>query len=158
MRLTVQDEEEMHELGEAIAGVLERSDLVYLIGELGVGKTTLVRGIAMGLGYSGRVNSPTFAIMNIYDTDPPIFHFDFYRLGTCDMYDLGLEDYLEKDGISIIEWPQMGEIFLPDEALLINIYLIDNDYDKGRILEIQGRSEKYRQKIEELARNVGTGY
>lgn len=157
MRLTIQDEEEMHELGKAIAGVLAKGDLVYLVGELGTGKTTLVRGIAMGLGYAGRVNSPTFTIMNIYDTDPLIFHFDFYRLGACDIYDLGLEDYLERDGVSIIEWPQLGKRFLPDEALLINIDLIDNDYEKGRILEIQGRSEKYLQKIEELAGYVGTG-
>jgi len=158
LRITVRDEEGMNELGKAISGVLAEGDLLYLLGVLGAGKTTLVRGIAMGLGYAGKVNSPSFSIMNIYDNNPLIFHYDFYRLGACDIYDLGLEDYLERDGIAIIEWPQMGERFLPEEALRININLIDNDYEKGRIVEIHGRGGKYLQKIKELARNVDTCY
>ena len=67
----------MISLGKLLACVLAKNDVVYLIGELGAGKTTLVRGIARGLGYTGRVTSPTFTLMNIYNVDIDIFHFDF---------------------------------------------------------------------------------
>jgi len=151
----VHNDGEMQELGKAIAGVLEINDVVYIVGDLGVGKTTLTRGIARGLGYKGRVNSPTFTIMNVYEIVPVIYHFDFYRLEGADMFDLGLEDYLGREGISIIEWPQAGETILPEEALIININLIDDDYEQGRTVKILARGEQYLQKIEELKKIVG---
>lgn len=148
--IVVCSEEEMEQLGTAIAQVLEAGDLVYLIGDLGVGKTTLARGIARGLGYKGRVNSPTFVIMNIYENIPPIYHFDFYRLKTDDMLDLGLEDYLDKEGVILVEWPQAGEKILPREALVISISLIGGDYDRERTVNVSARGKRYRQKLEEL--------
>lgn len=159
LKITVYDEQEMQRLGETIAMVLEQRDLVYLIGELGAGKTTLVRGIARGLGYQGRVYSPTFTLMNVYPNKPEIYHFDFYRLEGKELIDLGLEDYLEREGISLIEWPQAGfspigepssQGVLPAEALVITIELVDDDYDRERQVTITAQGRSYEQKIEEL--------
>lgn len=151
MELVVTGAEDMEKLGEKLAKMLERGDIVYLIGELGAGKTTLVRGIARGLGYRGKVTSPTFTLMNIYEGSVPIFHFDFYRLDKdADLQDLGLDDYVEKEGISLVEWPKLHSGFLPEEALFVNIDILDNDYDKGRIVSIVAKGKKYEQKIKEL--------
>jgi tRNA threonylcarbamoyladenosine biosynthesis protein TsaE len=153
----VPDDENMQLLGRSLARVLDKGDVVYLIGELGAGKTTLVRGVARGLGYQGRVTSPTFTIMNIYDTVPKIYHFDFYRLEEGDFNDLGLEDYLEKEGIAFIEWPQASSKVLPDEALIIKIDLVDDDYDRERKVSLSGQGIGYVNKLEELKKLVDSG-
>jgi tRNA threonylcarbamoyladenosine biosynthesis protein TsaE len=158
MDLIINNEDEMLALGGQIASLLEDDDVVYLTGELGVGKTTLVRGIARARGYNGRVTSPTFTLMNIYDADPPLYHFDFYRLETGDTYDLGLEDYLEKKGISLIEWPTLTDHSLPAEALLIAITLRYDDYDLARSVQITARGAKYEKKLEGLMKLVHSGH
>ncbi len=152
MLITVHSEEEMISLGGLLARVLEKNDVVYLRGELGAGKTTLVRGIARGLGYAGRVTSPTFTLMNVYPADIDIFHFDFYRLEGGDLGDLGLEDYLEKEGLSLIEWPQAGAAMLPAEAMLINIELVEGDYERERLVRLSGIGDRYQAKVEEIKR------
>ncbi|MBP1761798.1 MAG: hypothetical protein H6Q64_1340 [Firmicutes bacterium] len=158
MDLIINNEDEMLALGSEIASLLEADDVVYLTGELGVGKTTLVRGIARARGYNGRVTSPTFTLMNIYEADPPLYHFDFYRLETGDTYDLGLEDYLEKQGISLIEWPTLTDRSLPAEALLIAITLRYDDYDLARSVQITARGAKYEKKLEGLMKLVHSGH
>ena len=158
MLVTVYSEEEMISLGGLMARVLEKNDVVYLIGELGAGKTTLVRGITRGLGYTGRVTSPTFTLMNIYAADIDIFHFDFYRLQGNDLSDLGLEEYLEKDGLSLIEWPQIADSLLPPEALLVNIELVEEDYERERLVTLSGRGGRYQAKVEELKVYANTGH
>src|SRR5665647_2363504 len=157
MAIEVHNEEEMQKLGRDLASVLAEDDVVYLLGELGAGKTTLVRGVARGLGYPGRVTSPTFTLMNIYATDPLIYHFDFYRLENSDMEDLGLDDYLECGGISLVEWPQVGHELLPQEALWLKIELIDNDYERSRMVSISALGSKYQDKLERLRQIVNTG-
>lgn len=153
MQLIIDDAQNMERLGEDLAEILQPGDVVYLIGDLGAGKTTLVRGIARGLGYTGKVTSPTFTLMNIYEASCSIFHFDFYRLDEdADLKDLGLEDYLGKEGVSLIEWPRLNSSFLPDEALLINIDIVDDDYDRGRIVSFIAKGEKYEHKLKELKR------
>ena len=148
----------MISLGGLMARVLEKNDVVYLIGELGAGKTTLVRGITRGLGYTGRVTSPTFTLMNIYAADIDIFHFDFYRLQGNDLSDLGLEEYLEKDGLSLIEWPQIADSLLPPEALLVNIELVEEDYERERLVMVTARGQRYQAKVEELKVYANTGH
>lgn len=138
-------------LGRTLAGVLQKHDIVYLIGELGAGKTTLVRGIAWGLGYTGKVTSPTFTLMNVYQAEIDIFHFDFYRLEGSDLADLGLEDYLEKEGLSLIEWPQTGEKTLPAEALVVNIEIVEGDYERERLVKLSGIGARYQAKVEEVS-------
>jgi len=148
----------MISLGNLLARVLEKNDVVYLTGELGAGKTTLVRGIVRGRGYTGRVNSPTFTLMNIYAADIDIFHFDFYRLQGNDLADLGLEEYLEKDGLSLIEWPQVADNLLPPEAMLVNIALVEEDYERERLVTISARGQRYQAKVEELKIYANSGY
>ena len=150
MELYVESDKAMQLLGKKIAPLLTKGDIVYLHGELGAGKTTLVRGITRGMGYPGKVTSPTFTLMNIYPVDPDIYHFDFYRLEENDLNDLGLDDYLEGEGITLIEWPEVGLNILPSEALVISISLVDDDYDRERKVEITARGPYYEQKLKEI--------
>ncbi|MDD4171373.1 MAG: tRNA (adenosine(37)-N6)-threonylcarbamoyltransferase complex ATPase subunit type 1 TsaE [Syntrophomonas sp.] len=154
MDITIYSEEEMHQLGHHLASVLDEDDVVYLRGELGAGKTVLARGVARGLGYEGRVTSPTFTLMNVYPSTPVIYHFDFYRLESRDLTDLGLEDYLEQGGISLVEWPQVGKDLLPREALWVEIELTDDDYERERKVHILAQGYKYQEKLERLRQIV----
>jgi tRNA threonylcarbamoyladenosine biosynthesis protein TsaE len=139
----------MEDFGSKLATVLHEGDVVYLRGELGAGKTTLVRGAARGLGFKGKVTSPTFTLMNIYPTQPPVYHFDFYRLEDNDLTDLGLDDYLEKGGVTFIEWPSFtGE--LPEHALNIEIELVDDDYEKERRVLVSAAGPEYAARLKEL--------
>jgi len=156
MDMLIHNEEEMLRLGQHLGSVLSADDVVYLRGELGAGKTVLVRGVAQALGYRGSVTSPTFTLMNVYNTEPPIYHFDFYRLQSRDLSDLGLEEYMAQDGIVMIEWPQVGLDFLPQEALWVEIKLVDDDYERERLVEISGRGSKYIDKLERLKELVDT--
>ena len=154
MDIKVNSEEEMQMLGSDLAAVLDEDDVVYLRGELGAGKTVLVRGVARGLGYEGRVTSPTFTLMNVYPSTPMIYHFDFYRLESPDLADLGLEEYIERGGISLVEWPQIGKELLPREALWVEIELTEDDYDRARMVHISAQGEKYQEKLERLRQIV----
>lgn len=154
MLLTVNTEQEMLQLGRDLAGVLGENDVVYLLGDLGLGKTVLVRGVAKALGYRGAVTSPTFTIMNVYASTPPIYHFDFYRLDSPDLADLGLEDYMECGGVSLIEWPQVGKEVLPREAMWLEITLRDDDYDGARRVKIFAAGQPYQDKLERLRQIV----
>ncbi len=137
VRFRVPDHSSMENLGSFLASFFHSGDFVYLIGDLGAGKTTLVRGIARGLGYSGRVTSPTFTLMNQYATHPPIVHLDFYRLESPDsVEDLGLEDYCNRDAVTLIEWPQIALEALPNPLMKVEIDLIDGDYTCGREVTI----------------------
>jgi len=158
VEIKVYSEGEMESLGEAISKVIAPGDLIYIIGELGAGKTTLTRGIARGLGYSGRVTSPTFTLMNMYPADPEICHFDFYRLQEEELTDLGLNDYLERDAVSIVEWPQTGTGVLPGEALFIKIELCDDDYERERLVSVSACGLRYERKLEELRQYAGISH
>jgi tRNA threonylcarbamoyladenosine biosynthesis protein TsaE len=157
MEIMIYSEQDMQRLGVCLGPLLESGDVVYLRGTLGAGKTTLVRGIARGLGYKGRVTSPTFTIMNIYPTSPPIYHFDFYRLMDNELDDLGLDDYLEREGIALIEWPPSAGEVLPGDALTVEIELQDEDYDRERRLYISARGVRYEEKRERLMELVDSG-
>jgi len=98
--------EATRELGQAIAAGLRPGHVVCLFGDLGAGKTTLVQGIARGLGILDPVTSPTFTLIHEYRNSPPLFHIDLYRLESFELEDLGLDEYLEGEGIVCIEWPE----------------------------------------------------
>ncbi len=157
MELLIYNEEEMNRLGILIAKHLKGDEIIYLSGELGAGKTTLVRGIMRGLNYQDKVTSPTFTLMNLYSSHPPVFHFDFYRLGPGEIEELGLQDYLGRGGISMIEWPEIAGEELPREALQIKIELMADDYDRERRVIITGQGEKYCRLIEELMSDAHFG-
>ncbi len=105
-------EQDTEKIGQELAGRLPAGSVVAMYGELGSGKTALVRGMARGLGLDCRVCSPTFTIVNEY-SEPgktELFHFDMYRLGSADeLFDIGWEDYLARDGICAVEWSENVE-------------------------------------------------
>jgi len=99
-------------------------DIICLSGPLGAGKTVFARGVAEGLGYTGRVTSPTFTIVNVYEGGRlPLYHFDLYRLegGIADLEGIGYEDYFYAGGVCLIEWPEMAEGAMPPGALQVEI-------------------------------------
>ena len=107
-------------LGRACRG----GDLILLAGELGGGKTTLTRGIARGLGVAEAtpITSPTFNIVHEYRGRLELFHFDLYRLsGEDELYEIGFDDYLERNGVTVIEWPDRLGSLVPEEHLSITM-------------------------------------
>ncbi|MCZ6681392.1 MAG: tRNA (adenosine(37)-N6)-threonylcarbamoyltransferase complex ATPase subunit type 1 TsaE [Candidatus Poribacteria bacterium] len=116
--------EETHEVGEEIGRQLQSGDVVALIGDLGVGKTCLTQGIARGVGLDPDqvVNSPSYILINEYAGRTPIYHIDLYRLQRLEeIVDLGLEEYLEGDGICVIEWADRMEKLLPENYIQIRM-------------------------------------
>ena len=94
-------------LGARIGGVASQGQVIGLGGDLGAGKTALIRGLARGLGFTGRIHSPTFSLINLYEGGRlPLFHLDLYRLdGPAAIHEAGLDDYLiHPEGISAVEW------------------------------------------------------
>ena len=107
--LTSESSDETQRIGVDLARELSVPGVVLLRGELGTGKTTLTRGIARGLGLADPtlVNSPSFTLVNIYQGDCPIYHVDLYRLRSeRDLYSIGLDDFLDKEGVTIVEWSE----------------------------------------------------
>ena len=103
-------EEETERIGEEFAKTLSPGEVVAMRGGMGVGKTAFVRGLARGLGISDRVTSPTYTIVNEYPSDPPLFHFDLYRLSSSEeLFEIGFDDYLARGGICVIEWFENAE-------------------------------------------------
>lgn len=98
------------EIGKNFSKELAPGDCVMLIGDLGAGKTAFTSGVAAGFGITDHVSSPTFTIVNEYQNgSTPLFHFDLYRLNhEDDLYDIGFEDYLERKGICLLEWPDLA--------------------------------------------------
>ena len=129
-------EEETILLGKKFSNELKRGDIVALYGDLGTGKTQLIKGICNGLGVEQTVTSPTFALMNVYDGREKIFHYDFYRLNSeSEIYDLCVDDYFFSDGISLIEWAEKCENFLPTER--VNINLSYGESENNRVVNFE---------------------
>lgn len=130
--------EETQSIAKAFALKLEAGDVLCMYGELGAGKTAFVQGLAEGLSISEPITSPTFTIVNEYSGKIPLYHFDVYRISDSDeMYEIGYEEYIYGDGISVIEWPQLISDILPQKRYDITI---SKDYSKGdnyRIINIQ---------------------
>jgi len=115
--------EETIALGERLAEHFQPGDIVALYGDLGAGKTHLVKGIARALGVDeAAVSSPTFTIVQEYAGTWPLYHIDAYRVETPDeFYELGYDDYFFGDGLCLIEWPSRIESLLPDDALRLRL-------------------------------------
>ena len=111
-------------LGNQVAGEVQVPQVIFLRGDLGVGKTTFSRGFLRGRGHDGSVKSPTYTIVEPYESVPggPVFHLDLYRLGDeQELAYLGLGDYLSAAGILLIEWPERAEAQLPLPSLDITL-------------------------------------
>lgn len=147
MKIETDSLEKTHIIGSELGKRLFPGMIMTLTGDLGAGKTTLTKSIAKGLGVKEIVNSPTFTIFKIYESGRlPLYHFDAYRLE--DGYeDLGFEEYLDSDGVSIVEWAMYMEDILPQERLELVIDYID---ETKRCIHFHPVGEKYEQLCKEL--------
>ena len=128
-RLTIQAEE-TRALGACLGRWAKAGDIVACRGALGAGKTTFIQGFAEGLGVGGDdyVRSPTFALVHAYHGHLPLYHFDFYRLSSCDeVQDIGFGEYLDAGGVIIIEWANKFPEILPPTRLEVSIRIADSD-------------------------------
>lgn len=133
------NEIETEALGARLAAALSPGAVVAYQGGLGMGKTAFTRGLASGLGYSGRVTSPTFTIVNEYEGGRlPLFHFDMYRLADADaLFDIGWEDYLDRGGVCAVEWSEQVADALPADTIYITITRCP-EQDSWRTITIEG--------------------
>lgn len=122
--------QETYEAGKALGLQAEPGQVFCLKGDLGVGKTVFTQGFAAGLGIEEPVNSPTFTIVQQYDSGRlPLYHFDVYRIGDIEeMEEIGYEDCFYGGGVTLIEWPQLIRELLPQKAVWITI---EKDLEKG---------------------------
>ena len=127
---------ELERVAEEILSALGERRVVLLRGGMGAGKTTLVSRIAAKLGAEDTVTSPTFALVNQYEgREGTIYHFDFYRINRVEeVFDLGYEEYFYSGELCFVEWPEMVEGVLPDDAMQVRITVGD---DQKRIFEIE---------------------
>ena len=142
--------EETLEFGKRLSHVLTGGDVLALCGDLGVGKTLLTRGIALGLGIPGeQVNSPTFTLIQTYESPIPVIHVDLYRLeNPAAIFQLGLEDYFTPENIIIIEWADRLLQVLPPDHLAI--HLEHGETETIRHLTIRGTGPRSTQIITTL--------
>jgi tRNA threonylcarbamoyladenosine biosynthesis protein TsaE len=137
-------------IGRTIAKSLKKGDIICLFGQLGSGKTVLAKGIAAGLGIKKKlIISPTFVLIREYlNARFPFYHVDLYRLKKAqDIFTLGYEEYLDGNGILLIEWADRLKGYLPSEYLKIEI-IIKNK--KSRIFKLSGFGRRYKEILKEL--------
>ena len=134
-----EDEAAMLTLADKIAAQLMPGAVVFLQGDLGMGKTTLCRGMIQALGHAGHVKSPTYTLVEPYQLGGRrVFHFDLYRLGDPDELEyIGLRDYFDGGGICLVEWPERGAGMLPTPDLVISIAAAA----EGRRVALEGITE-----------------
>ena len=133
--LTTRSEEETTYVGMVLGQLIKEPLVVALNGDLGTGKTVLVRGAAVGLGVTEAVTSPTFVLLKIYAGRLPVYHFDFYRLDeSASLDDLGFEEYLPGEGVAFVEWAHNLSGVLPPLRLEITIERFFDSHGEGRRL------------------------
>lgn len=128
-RIETNNPEATEVLGEKLGREARAGQIYCLSGDLGVGKTVFTKGFAKGLGITEHVTSPTFAIVNEYEGRLPLYHFDVYRIGDIEeMDEVGFEEYVMGDGVSLIEWANLIEEILPENRTEV---IIEKDLEKG---------------------------
>jgi len=143
MEVLTKSAEETVEFGKRIGAFLLPNDIVALIGPLGAGKTTLIQGIAEGIGVKDYVTSPTFIIINEYQGHLPFYHVDLYRLDEVkDIEDLGIEEYFKRGGVCVIEWAEKLKDLLPAKAERIEIEVVSEN--ERKICVSSGLAERLR--------------
>ena len=115
--------EETQKLASCISATLQKGDVIVLRGNLGAGKSEFARGLARGLGIEGAVPSPSFTILNVHESGRlPLYHFDWYRISDAEeLYEIGIEEYLPGDGVTLVEWAERAEELLPSRRLEVHI-------------------------------------
>lgn len=146
--ITTTSAEETMELGEKLGKLLAPGDVIALFGDLGAGKTTLTKGIAVGLGLVADIHSPTFTLIHEHPGAVPLYHVDLYRLSSEEEIEtLGLEEYIYSDGVTIIEWADRMKSILPKDRLDITLRM---QGDTERELTLETGSERVGKVIEGL--------
>jgi|SRR5438132_10819308 len=150
IELSVKRSDDMRALGEALASILQWGDVVSLTGDLGAGKTTLVQGAARGLGVEDEpVVSPTFTLVREYRGALPVYHLDVYRLDRIqEVIDLGIEELLDPNGVTFVEWGDAIEGLLPDDYLEIELWT--RVEDEGRMVVMSGSGSSWSTRWERL--------
>ena len=122
--------EDTFALGRKLGETARKGQIYALSGDLGTGKTVFAKGFASGLGIESDVTSPTFTILQVYDEGRlPLYHFDAYRIGDEEeMYEIGYEEYFFGDGVTLVEWPEMIEGLIPEDACRLEI---EKDPERG---------------------------
>ena len=130
MIIETRSAEETYNLGVEIGKKATKGQVYTMVGDLGVGKTVFTQGIAKGLGIEEAISSPTFTIVQVYDEGRlPFYHFDVYRIGdVSEMDEIGYEDYVYGEGVTLIEWANLIEDILPDNRICITI---EKDLEQG---------------------------
>ncbi|SEA92719.1 tRNA threonylcarbamoyladenosine biosynthesis protein TsaE [Thalassobacillus cyri] len=123
------------ELARKLGERLQAGDVLTLEGDLGAGKTTFTKGLGQGLGVKRTINSPTFTIVKEYEGRIPLYHIDAYRLEDSEE-DIGFEEYFQGDGVTVVEWAQFIQEYLPERRLDLTITYLD---ESGRFIE--GKTE-----------------
>ncbi|ACL68957.1 tRNA (adenosine(37)-N6)-threonylcarbamoyltransferase complex ATPase subunit type 1 TsaE [Halothermothrix orenii] len=137
-------------IGKITGELVEPGQIILLAGDLGAGKTVFTRGLAEGLGVDEDVTSPTYNLINEYDGDLPLFHMDLYRLEEEeDIYDIGFEEYLDREGVVVIEWPDIVYDVIPQDFIYVKIE--KSNHDTRRKLTFEAEGEKSKRLLEGLA-------
>ena len=143
------------EIGSLLGSMLAKGDIIALCGELGTGKTTLVRGMARGIGLEeGEVASPSFTLVNEYEGPLRLFHIDLYRLADeKELIAIDYEEYLTADGVVVIEWADRLPQAIPADSLWITLRYLGTE---RREIVLRAEGDRYKMMIEELQRKVYT--
>ncbi|WP_042454738.1 tRNA (adenosine(37)-N6)-threonylcarbamoyltransferase complex ATPase subunit type 1 TsaE [Neobacillus dielmonensis] len=138
--------EETSQFAQRLAALLQPGDVIALEGDLGAGKTTFTKGLALGLEIKKTVNSPTFTIIKEYHGRLPLYHMDVYRVEDA-LEDLGFDEYFEGEGVTVVEWAHLIEEQLPEARL--TIYLYHESDDKRRIVLVP-KGKRYEELCKEI--------
>jgi tRNA threonylcarbamoyladenosine biosynthesis protein TsaE len=137
-------------LAGKVGHVLRAGDLVSVVGDLGAGKTVFARGVAGGLGVTEPVVSPSFTIVREYDGRVPLVHVDVYRIDTIqELHDLGFEEVVRDDAVTLVEWGDVIDALLPRERL--DVRLDPGTADDERLVELEGHGPSWFERAAELA-------
>lgn len=149
VKIYLENEEQTKDIGYKLGQLVTPKSVICLIGDLGAGKTTMTQSLAKSLEVDDYITSPTFTIVNEYEGRIPLYHFDVYRIGSSDeMYDIGFDEYIDGDGVCIIEWANLIEDILPNEYLYIEM----NYKETGREMILTPKGEKYEEIVKELTK------